>query len=199
MKKYSGFAIIYLIITLLLVISALLFITYQPQSTGIDANKSVLTTEELPSGDIRMTDRLSNTEIIVPVTYNLTGDADNFTVSFHGIDSDKGPGPRDFSQLQFRHISREGNLYEKVKEEYRVSKEDDGDTVNYSDIKEIKLGNIKGYYYLCPFLVPQECIYLPLENNPQNYLFILKSFSDENNRGYEKELYQILTSLKYIN
>ena len=203
MKKHNGFAVTYLMTAILLLLSALVFFTYLSQRKNLRdesniANKNTLTTALLPNGDIVISDFLSNIKVTVSAIYNLTGEAGNFTVSFHGIDSGKNPGPRDFSQLQFRYDSLNGNLYEKVKEEYRSSNKNNDSSIDYNDIKKIKLGNIDGFYYSCPFLVTQECIYLPLANNSQKYLFILKSFSDENNRGYEKELDQILNSVTAI-
>lgn len=170
-----------------------------PESIDFFKDHESLAMEELPNEDIRITNHLGGFEIIVPVTYNLSGNGKHFSVAFYGTDNAKGPGPRDFSQLQFRIYELESPLLEKVKEEYRSMQENDGMAVNYGEIREVVVGSVNGYDFSCPFLVYGKCIYLPLKNSTKEYLFILKQYSDDNNRGYANALDKIISTFKYVN
>jgi len=155
-----------------------------------------LQTFELPSGDIKITNLLGKFEFVVPVTYNLAGNAKNLSVNFKGADGGY-PGPRDFAEVQFRILELEKpTLQDQVRDTYTTDKKGAGETPNYDDIKKITLGKANGYSYSCFFLVEQNCIYLPMDN--QKYLFILTRYEDRNNRGYQNEIDQILSTFKFM-
>jgi hypothetical protein len=157
-------------------------------------NAEELETKELATGEIQVTNTLGNFEVTAPNNYTLSGDAKNFTLSFNGPGSSR-PGPNDFAKIQFRIFSQEEKtLEEQVRKDYASSQMNEGGKVNYNDIKDFSLGGSRGYSYSCPFLVLQNCIYLPLDKN--NYLLILTSFEDESSSGYKKEIETILSTFK---
>ena len=157
-----------------------------------------LQTLELPTGDIKITNPIGNFEIVVPATYTLTGDVNNFGLIFPSPDSGDPDLPTIPTSigLKIRKLEQK-SLQDQVKEEYSSTKINEGETPNYNDIKSITLGGVNGFSYPCPFLVQQECIFLPLDE--AKFLFVLiTNYSDENRGGYGKEIDQILSTFKFL-
>lgn len=222
MKKTNGFStVVFIFIASILITTFLLLVwnlkfkmtrqkpstinnrqsqTQSKEKTDSVKSNGKLIKEKLSDGNIKVTNLLGNFEITVPSTYEISDGEENFLIAFNGPDSFEGSTPvlRDFAQLHFIFNElKAASLEEEVKGGYRLSRENEGSPVNYGDIQKLTLGNAQGYSYSCPFLVSQKCIYLPLKNDSEKYLTITKVIADDNNRGYSKELDQILSTLKF--
>ncbi len=211
MKNNLGFSTVLLLILLCIVI-LLLIGTYvrsaqlvkklpvsKTQHSRIKADMDKkLFTQTLSDGSVQITDTLNRISFVVPETYNISGDAYNYTVSFHGIHSEEGPGPRDFSQLRISLLDLQGSLYNDVVADFNRPEISEKISPDTNAIVQVKFGNLSGYSFKCPFLVSQTCIYLKHPDFPKKSIFILKSFADERGQGYEQELDKILSSIEQI-
>jgi len=172
-------------------------LTPTPLTTTIapTANNSYLIKTTLPDGTVKITNPQFGFEIVAPQNYVVSTDTQNFTIRFEGPNSNQHL--QDFAGLYFNtEILNTSTLEEKVKESYKQIKMNNDGFVNFNDITNININGIQGFSYPCPFLVTQECIFLPL--NAKNYLSILKNYSDGYNRGYSKQLDQILSTFRLI-
>ncbi len=140
----------------------------------------------------------------LPSSYTISGNAENFAVSTKGdMSAPEGtPDLLDFASLHFRILPLEApSVYAQARRDYisqtEIMSEKPLDTTK--EVLTVSLGGISSYTFDCPFLVEQVCYYVPLKDDTSHYLLILKSFSDDANRGYDKALKSILSSFSYMN
>lgn len=153
---------------------------------------------ELENSKLQITDSLNKIQFEIPDKYVITGDTRNYAIGIKGIKAVDGPDLQDFAQLQVRREELEVDLAMLVEEEYLKTTKNTQTEPNLAEIKEIKAGQLNGYSYSCPFLVEQTCMYFALEDTTEYYLFVRKSLSDDFYRGYEREITNILSSIKVV-
>lgn len=119
---------------------------------------------------------------------------DGLNLRFEGPKTGK-PTLDNFAQINISVQKNTVPLPELVKKDFKRMRENEGQPVNYDEIKMINIkGGAQGYSFSCPFLVHQDCIYIPLKSG---YINILTSYSDDENKGYGKTINEILSTFTF--
>jgi hypothetical protein len=205
MNKAGGYSTLLAILSVLTLSASLIAVvlmidTYstveppaQDVSSSIPENDLVFTS--LDGGYVRIKDPAAGFNIVIPGNYKISGTGGNFTVY---VDSgEESPELKDFAKLHFRQVLASIPFEDKVRESYEENAEISDGVYDYSKITERNVGTVEGLSYSCPFLVDQECIFIPVVSTPGSHLFILKTLEDSGGVGYDGQLEAILQTFSF--